>query len=134
MGKREIYHSYKERKHTRVDNGRRNDAILQSKVANDVKRNASSGNVLGNKNDFDNGLAWFNNGLTLDDASNDMKNNPSFIAGFKKGERLVVINQSLYEEGKKYFEQGLPLESAPKNYKDNEYFILGYNESMIRKK
>ena len=134
MANREIYRSYKERKRIRIDNGRRNDAILQSKVANDVKRNASNKSSIGNKNDFDNGLAWFNSGLLLEDASLDMKNNPSFIAGFKKGERLVVINQALYEEGKKHFEQGLPLESAPKNYKDNEYFILGYNESIIRKK
>ena len=134
MSNREIYRSYKEKKRTSLEKVKILDDILQSNVANDIKMKASNKSSIGNKNDFDNGLAWFNSGLLLEDASLDMKNNPSFIAGFKKGERLVVINQSLYEEGKKYFEQGLPLESAPKNYKDNEYFILGYNESMIRKK
>ena len=133
MGNKEIYRSNKE-KNIRNNLGRRYNAILQDKVARDVHKRTINGTILGDKNDFDNGFMWFKNGLSLEDADNSMKNNQSFVAGFRKAERLELINQYLYEEGKKYFQQGLSLDNAPINYKNNAHFIQGYNYTDNRKK
>lgn len=133
MGNKEIYRSSKD-KNIRINAGRRYNEILQDAVARDVQKKATSGIVLGDKNDFNNGFMWFKNGLSLNDADSVMKNNQSFVNGFRKAERLELVNQFLYEEGKKFFEQGLSLDVAPDNYKNSVYFMQGYNCTDIRKK
>ena len=133
MSNKEIYRSTKE-KNIRSNAGKRYSAVLQDMVARDVHRKEISDTVLGNKTDFNNGFIWFKNGLSLEDADSILRNNKSFIAGYKKAERLELINQYLYDEGKKFFEQGLSLDDAPENYKNSEYFMRGYNSTDKRKK
>lgn len=40
---------------------------------------------------FEKGMAWFESGLTLDDAPEELRNNTNFINGFNKGKRLQLI-------------------------------------------
>ena len=49
---------------------------------------------------FNKGIEWFNSGLPLEDAPENLRNNTNFINGFKKGERLVLI-ESLQNDSKK---------------------------------
>ena len=46
------------------------------------------------------GIEWFENGFKLEDAPEELRNNTNFIYGFKKGERLALI-ESLQNESKK---------------------------------
>ena len=52
---------------------------------------------------FDKGIEWFESGLSLDDAHDDMKNNTNFVNGFNKAKRLNDINNMLYNDGKEFF-------------------------------
>ena len=42
---------------------------------------------------FDQGILWFNEGLSLNDAPENLRNNTNFINGYKKGERLAKIEE-----------------------------------------
>ena len=46
------------------------------------------------------GIEWFKSGLPLEDAPEELRNNTNFIYGFKKGERLALI-ESLQNDSKK---------------------------------
>lgn len=40
---------------------------------------------------FEQGLEWFNSGLPLEDAPEELRKNTNFIDGFHRGERLQLI-------------------------------------------
>lgn len=69
----------------------------QDKVANGIefeKKMSTAQRV--NKYDpeiFNKGMEWFNSGLSLEDAPNDLKNNTNFIRGFEKGQRLSLVDR-----------------------------------------
>ena len=87
--------------------------------------------VIRDKTLFDAGMQWFNNGFSLDDASDEMKNNNSFVDGYKKGKRLDAINKQLFELGREWYLNGRNIEDAPANYKNNKYFCDGYGSGEI---
>lgn len=87
--------------------------------------------VIRDKSIFDAGMEWFNNGFSLEDASDEMKNNHSFIDGFNKGKRLDAINKQLFELGRKWYLDGRNVEDAPDNYKNNKYFCDGYESGDL---
>lgn len=75
---------------------------------------------------FDSGIEWFNSGLSLNEAPEDMKNNTNFVNGFNKGKRLDDINKIIYNDGKEFFRSGAILEEASDRMKNNKFFIQGY--------
>lgn len=82
------------------------------------------------KNIFNKGYMWFENGLSLDDASDEMKNNFNFINGYEKAKRIKNINENLEILGYEWFESGLSLDNAPSTYTNNPYFMDGYNKAL----
>ena len=56
-----------------------------------LKTMASSANF--NKDLFDKGQKWFESGLSLEDAPEEIKTNRDFIRGFERGRRLVFIEE-----------------------------------------
>ena len=48
---------------------------------------------------YNKGEQWFNSGLTLDEAPDELKNNNSFLNGFMRGHRLAII-EKLNKQGK----------------------------------
>jgi len=46
------------------------------------------------------GIEWFKSGLSLEDAPEELRYNTNFIYGFRKGERLALI-ESLQNDSKK---------------------------------
>ena len=78
---------------------------------------------------LDKGFMWFENGLSLDDASDEMKNNFNFVNGYEKAKRMKNINENLAILGFEWFESGLSLDNAPSTYINNPYFIEGYNKA-----
>ena len=87
--------------------------------------------IVRDKSIFDAGMQWFNNGFSLDDASDEMKNKLSFVEGFKKAKRLDSINKQLFELGREWYLNGRNIDDAPENYKNNEYFCNGYGSGEI---
>ena len=79
---------------------------------------------------FNKGYEWFESGLSLEDAPEEMKNDFNFVNGFEKAKRVKKINENLETLGEEWFESGLSLENAPDNYINNPYFMNGYNTAM----
>lgn len=101
---------------------------LQYYVSKDVK-SKKNGPKRGYNNsvDKDKGIQWFNEGLALDEAPEELRNNISFLNGFNYAYRLKLINDKLYELGIEYYNNGVPLYNIPEKYSENEYFLKGYN-------
>lgn len=78
---------------------------------------------------FNKGIAWFESGLLIEDAPDEMKIDFNFVNGYEKAKRLKNINENLEILGEEWFENGLLLENAPINYINNPYFISGYNKA-----
>lgn len=128
MKSKGIYDNWEKRRNQTRYSLRSIQEFNQSLVAEDIKRKE---NALRNGFDskaFQRGFDWFEAGFSLDDAPENIRNNASFIAGFKRGKRIKLINQRLYDEGIKYYNDGVSLDEIPKNYRNNVYFMLGYNE------
>ena len=106
----------------------------QKRLADDIYKQQKMQNMVRNdKYDqkiFDQGIEWYNSGLDIDDAPEDIRNNTNFVRGFEKGKRIAEANNYLYEEGKNFFFGGGVLEQAPKNLQTNPYFIKGYQYAM----
>ena len=98
---------------------------LQYRVAKDLKPDTH----FRFDDDYRDGIKWFNSGLSLEDAPEDLRTNNSFCKGFERGEFESIHNKAMYDEGKKDFSKGIPLEKISDNKKNNEYFMMGYNDA-----
>ena len=106
----------------------------QKKIADDIFRQQKmQGMVRTDKYDqkiFDQGIEWYNSGLEITDAPENIRNNTNFVRGFEKGKRVAEANNYVYEEGKNFFFGGGNLEQASEKMKTNPYFIKGYQDAM----
>ena len=123
----------------KLDNYKKNrvhsaGAALQYYVAQDVKFKNRNSKGYGNSVDKDKGIKWFNEGLTLEDAPEELRNSISFVNGFNYAYRIKLVNDTLYKTGIEYFERGISLIDVPEKYIDNEYFMDGYNSCKGRNK
>lgn len=82
------------------------------------------------KDIFEKGSQFFYDGLSLEDAPLELRENVTFINGFKRAKRISEINESLRLLGAEWRQSGIPLDNAPKNYINNPYFIDGYNHPL----
>ena len=99
----------------------------QSLVSSDIKRNNKDKSLCRfDKNLFDKGMEWFNNGLPLEDAADELKNNSCFKNGFVKAKRLELIRTTLYNYGIEYYNKGIILDEVPLKYRNNDDFVRGY--------
>lgn len=128
MSRKEIHYDSKKKKHMYIDTSIRNRGILNGYVANDVRNR--NPNWKYNIDDLNRGIEWFESGLSLDDTSVDDRNNEAFVAGFKKGKRIQIVNKQLFELGQEYFDRGFSIGELPDKYRKNEYFLKGYNDRM----
>lgn len=78
---------------------------------------------------FNKGEQWFNNGFNLEEAPDELKNNRVFINGFKRAERLVIIEKHLYELGIKYYNDGLNIENWPVTHRENPIVLRGFEDA-----
>ena len=99
--------------------------FLQYGVAQDIKPDLH----FRFDDDYIKGIEWFNSGLSLEDASEELRNNNSFCKGYARGEFESIQKKKLYDTGVEYFENGVVVEKLPKIYKDNEIFMNGYNDA-----
>ena len=75
---------------------------------------------------FKNGQEWFNCGLSLEDAPQSIRNNPSFIKGFERARRTQLVEDELYKVGIDFFKRGIPLSNIPEIYRNNDIVEHGY--------
>ena len=78
---------------------------------------------------FNNGMKWFSEGMTLEDAPKEIRENPNFVNGFQLAARKNKINKTLEISGAEWYFSGHALEDANPGYLDNEYFVKGYNDA-----
>lgn len=113
-------------------------AATQSHIARDVKmaqaKNNDSLSHNFSQDDFQEGILWFDSGNSLENAPEKMRQRVSFVNGFKKAQRLKIINEQLYALGKEYCLKGMAFDKVPDNYKKNEYFIAGYENTMKKER
>ena len=120
--KKSLLHKYKGIEHRNT---------LQYYVAQDVKKKQNSHKHGYNSPvDKEKGMQWFYEGMKLDDATDEMKTNVSFVAGYNMAYRQHLVNSQLYELGRKYFDDGCSIENIPDKYRNNEMLLKGYNDRM----
>ena len=108
--------------------GNRRTVNFHSKlVAKDRRLKHLEHMPVADKDIFNKGYTWFENGLLLEDAPEELRENFNFVNGFDKAKRVIAINEELMALGMEWYESGFSLEDAPENYKNNEYFVSGYN-------
>ena len=119
---------------------RKMDAIYarnaaQNRVARDVRMKEMAHKVTSNdRKTFDAGFQWFENGFSLEEADEKLREHPNFIAGFNYGKRIQFVNQLSFETGIEWFNKGIEEEEIPENYKNNKNFMDGYNSCKGRSK
>ena len=134
MGSKGIYDNWsrnaKERNNKRLGIQRSN----QNNVADDIAREKKKDSIVYNfdKDNFQNGKLWFNEGLSLDEAPDNLKDNISFISGFRKAEREQYVNDLAYQTGIEYRDKGILFDEIPEIYVKNEFFMEGYNSKKIK--
>ena len=79
---------------------------------------------------FNQGIEWYNTGLEISDAPENIRNNTNFVRGFEKGKRVAEVNNAIYESGRNFYFGGADLEQASEKMKSNPYFVKGYQDAM----
>ncbi len=129
MGNKGIYDNWKYRKNFEKYGLRRINESVQTRLADDLLREKKKDSIVYNfdNNNFQNGKLWFSEGFSLDESPDSLKNNVSFISGYRKAAREQYVNDLAYQTGIEYLEKGVPFEEIPDIYKNNEFFMSGYN-------
>ena len=73
------------------------------------------------------GRDWCFKGHNLEDAPEELRNNPLFVEGY---EAAMNLNLQAYDEGFKWFIRKKNLETAPKHYQNNIYWMQGYKDAL----
>jgi len=128
MGKG-IYDDWKAKRNVRKFLGYSHQIANQSIVADNINNEKKKDSIVYNfdENNFNKGKLWFNEGLSLEEAPDNLKNNVSFVAGYQKAERVKSANELSFKTGIDFYDRGVPFEEIPKIYKNNEFFMNGYN-------
>lgn len=130
MARKGIYDGWSSKKNVRKYYGYARQIANQSQIADELRQQKNSIVNNYNKNDFDKGMNWFYEGISLDEAPEKLKDNVSFIAGYERSKRIRAANDLSYNTGVEYYEKGYSLEEIPKMYRDNPFFMDGYNKYL----
>ena len=79
---------------------------------------------------WDAGVIWFDEGLTLEDADDEVRNCNSFVRGFEFAKRLKSVNNRLVLLGTEWFLGGNELKDANENLRTSPYFIKGFEDAL----
>lgn len=103
----------------------------QESIASSVREKQKHINYQPNDKDlFNHGEVWFNSGLSLDDADEELRNNINFINGFNRAKRIKNVETSLYELGVNFCKNGVSIEQIPENYRENATVLKGYEDAL----
>ena len=72
------------------------------------------------------GKLFFERGLFLEDAPEEMRNNSAFIEGY---ENAKDRKQEVYDMGIQYFVNGIKFKDISAIYQNNKDFMQGYNDA-----
>ena len=107
---------------------------IQKKLANDLYREKKMQNMVRtDKYDqkiFNQGTEWYNSGLEIEDAPENIRNNTNFVRGFERARRVAEANNAIYEEGRNFYFGGGSLEQASEKMRMNPYFVKGYQDAL----
>ena len=69
--------------------------VIYHEIEKSNKKNTPSATqtVPYDKNLYNRGMEWYNSGLSLEEASPEDRNNIHFVNGYKRGERLALIDK-----------------------------------------
>ena len=76
------------------------------------------------------GIEYAKSGLTLEDATDEMRKNQNFIIGYEKGMRLLNVDDDFFARGAKAYFDGVNWENIADSDRENELFIQGYEDAM----
>ena len=107
-----------------IHNNIANDIYKQEKMQNMVRADKYDQNI------FDKGIEWYNTGLEISDAPENIRNNTNFIRGYEKGKRLAEINNAMYASGRNFYFDGGSLEQASDKMRSNPHFVKGYQDAL----
>ena len=84
-------------------------------------------------NIFNQGMQWFNSGLPLEEAPDNVKTNTNFVKGYNKAKRIRDVENYLYDLGTSFYMDGIPVEAIPERYRENPFVLKGYTDSKSRR-
>ena len=74
--------------------------VLRQVIYNDIEKEAekrkaaSTKTVPFDKDVYNKGMAWYDSGLSLDEAPEEFKNNIHFVNGYERGKRLAKYQET----------------------------------------
>lgn len=77
------------------------------------------------------GFDFAASGLSIDEADENMRENPNFVIGYEKYLRTLDVVDDFFKRGAQAFFDGVNWESLPENDRQNEAFIQGYEDAMM---
>ena len=83
---------------------------------------------------FNRGKDWFHEGMSLEEAPKEIRENPNFVNGYQFAVRKDKINKTLEISGAEWYFSGHTLEEAHSGYLNSEYFVKGYNDAKNNNK
>lgn len=130
MGNNGIHDNWNRKRKERISMQISIQINRQNILADDLSREKKKDSIVYNfdKNNFNNGKFWFNEGFSLEEAPVDLKNNISFISGYNKAKRDRYVNNLAYQTGIEYRDNGVLFEEIPSIYINNPFFMNGYNK------
>ena len=121
--------SYKEQRHYGYKPGINCD-IIDADIKREKKMiESASKSVKFDKEKWDKGVSWFNEGFLLDEADNKLVNDRNFINGYNHAKRIKLVNDQLECYGRDWFLAGKQLDDANERYTSHHAFVKGYNDA-----
>lgn len=78
---------------------------------------------------FSLGRQWFNDGMKLEEAPQNLSSNINFVNGYKNAERVSRAEVDSYNMGYTYASDNIPIEELPLQYRNSPFFMQGYNDA-----
>lgn len=106
----------------------------QYAISQDIKERKKRENIdsLINKEMLDKGVAFYEAGYSLDDASLELRENRSFIYGYERAKKIQDNRQEIYDLGVQKFIDGVHLKDISEVYRNNQDFIQGYMDAKAQ--
>lgn len=80
------------------------------------------------------GTKWFQEGLELEKAPEELKHNKNFINGFNRAKRLHEIALYQYDLGVQYANRGVEFDQIPDKDRENPNVVRGYEDTRSNKR
>jgi hypothetical protein len=118
----DIYRSYHKKHQQKIR------ASITSCMLTEIKETEKAKDPY-NKFILESGMKWYNDGHSIDEADESIKNNSNFIRGFELAMRQDYIRKDLESQGAQWYYACKSLEEASPRMQNCVSFVKGFNDA-----